>query len=441
MGRPQTGRSETRRVKQQGGGNNGGDQRQPASNKKNKCFNCGKAGHKKADCRSLPSGGSRDSNNAPRNQGPRCKRCNRAGHAANECRTRPENLPRPRTDNNNAQTPRKCHTCQKPGHLARDCRSGARSPPNGQRNSDNTGPRPHRNSNNSGPRTDEKKCYNCGNVGHISRDCSNSKNVASATSKKQWPKSRRIDKDATILDRSKFHWSALELAAANELTRLLEINIDAGIQQIKIELQMMAKKPKIIERESWLRTTGERRKITYQPPIDHAELVERKKIFSEELDLSFQHFVVAQKDFFNAVYDSTRQAFWNVKQHQGDNDQVRRHIDNAQGRFEALDVKEKKMEYAVDWLNILLTEAQFRKTEGITEVRKNEAERLAKAAIRDAANLLNQRLDDVTVEDGTDNALSDEEKDRLEQEANRKRTRDERVNLAQRSINNTVFSE
>lgn len=447
MGRSKTERSETRRENTQGGGNNGGDQRQQHSIKK-KCFNCGKTGHMKADCHSRPSAGGSRNNGAPGN---RCQRCNRAGHAAGECRTRPENLPSPRTHNTNsagprAQPPRKCHTCGKPGHLARDCRSGGRPANNGQRSN---GPRTNgqrgSGTNNNGPRTegrgnDQKKCYNCGEAGHISRDCANSKNVASATSRKQWPKNRRIDKDVTMLDRSNFHWTAVELAAANEITRLLEINVDASIQYTKIELLMLAKKPKVIERETWLRTTGERRKVTYQPPIDHAELIEQKKIFDEELHLSHEHFVVAQKEFFAAVYDSSRQAPWVVQQHQGDKPHVIDAIEKSRARFEATNVKDKKMMYAIDWLNVLFTEAKFRKTEGVKELRKNEAERLAKAAIHDAAARLAAGNGGGSDDDAAVPVISGEEQARINQEADRKRAREESIELALRSVNNTMFA-
>ena len=374
-----------------------------------KCFECGKQGHRAADCRnsSRPRraqaddrrignvqprrdqhGDRRNGNAAPSNR-PRndnnggtdkrcyncgknghvardctaakkeCKTCGRLGHNADECKRK---APAARRSDNT------CNNCGRAGHLAKDCRSnGKRDTPPVNREKDDK----------------SITCFNCGGKGHIASSCNNAKSVRAQQA--PWPQTLRLEKSVTTLPRNTFNdWSSEELSAVKEFNRLSELLIDLHVTCAKLEIRIENASKEGKKVVHWNRVTNTKKDIGTAPVsqeatlrLQHAEFIADKAACKEAMYVAQNVLVKASITKAQSLQEM------HLQHHHEEPALFTAYLTAATERLQADTIVTKRIDIIVPWLNSMFGAV----TNTIIRLVKNikDAEMLRKATA-DARN-------------------------------------------------------
>lgn len=405
------------------GGGNRGERR---SNNV-KCFKCNGSGHFASQCRSSAATTS-------------CGRCGRRGHNTTDCRTRKENI-----------SP-KCSHCGKFGHTVGSCRfknNRGIGASNGPRPTTrvftcfNCGKEGHKanackSRENQISNVRDKKCHNCGEAGHLKRDCLKDKRIENAH-KGQWPQTRRIPKNVTMLPkRDGVIWMKEEIGHAIELVRILEVVIDNSVVKEKLagRIERARDKPKTVD--IWFRADGTKSKKTLM--VDNVgkkvDMIKSKAI-SDDIGIALNSMKVVQEKLFSCVLDNSFRCAWNVDTSDQDSDMVRNMIEKAKTNYEQDGSITSKLETAVCWVNMVTSTAHQICDEAVRDEQAKNAALLAKAQAIAATQLVQDQGSQEFVAQGSNNVPRRNEAGEQE----RKRLREERFNSAVRAVYNPFVVE
>ena len=408
-----------------------------------KCFECGKQGHRAADCRnsSRPRRAQADDRRIGNGQPRRDQRSDRRnGNAA------PSN--RPRNDNNGGSDKR-CYNCGKNGHVARDCTAAKkecktcgrlghnadeckRKAPAARR-TDNTcnncGRAGHlakdcRSNGNSHTTTvnREKKdsssitCFNCGGKGHIASSCNNAKSVRAQQA--PWPQTTRLDKGVTTLPRNTFNdWSSAELNAVKEFNRLSEILIDLHVTCAKLEIRIENASKEGKKVVHWNRVTNVKKDIGTAPVSQEATLRLQHAEFVADKEACKNAMYTTQNVLVKATIEKAQSLQEMHLQHHHDEPELfTAYLTAATERLQSDSMITKRIDVIVPWLNGMFGAVTRTIIQLVKSIKDAELHRKATADARNRTIQVSSAAQGHTVVTSDDSGKSAEAKRRREAE-------------------------
>ena len=408
MPAPKKGAGERPRIQKKKEGNqyHGGD-----ATYKITCFNCGKPGHRKSECRAPPKAQTPRENNRNRNDDRRvsngkdpprgtargnsqprksalkkkpestrsnsaasrvsserprtkirCYNCGKNGHAAKDC-----------------DAPRKeCSECGRLGHLAADCRKVTDGTNNVQQGKKDTGT----------VRGRGKVCFNCAGTDHIASQCTNPKSVRAP--QLPWPQKTWISKDISAISRVKVkNWSHEELVEIKEFNRLIELSVDISVCKTKLECKVQECDTTQQTVTHWNRVANTKTEIKAPASVAQETLL-RMQISEFEKDkalcliqLESQQTKIMKKAIDQAI---EHQKFF--VQHQRDEpDSVRDFLIAAKTSLESDDGIKLRIEQVITWMNRMYAEMHHVIK---IEIAKTREQHVLRKATKDAAQRVKQ---------------------------------------------------
>ena len=408
-----------------------------------KCFECGKQGHRAADCRNssrprraqaddrrigngqprrdqhsdrrngnaAPSNRPRNDNNGGSDK--RCYNCGRNGHVARDCTAAKKECKTCGRLGHNAdeckrkapaarRTDNTCNNCGRAGHLAKDCRSNGNS---------------HTTTVNR-----EKKdsssitCFNCGGKGHIASSCNNAKSVRAQQA--PWPQTTRLDKGVTTLPRNTFNdWSSAELNAVKEFNRLSEILIDLHVTCAKLEIRIENASKEGKKVVHWNRVTNVKKDIGTAPVSQEATLRLQHAEFVADKEACKNAMYTTQNVLVKATIEKAQSLQEMHLQHHHDEPELfTAYLTAATERLQSDSMITKRIDVIVPWLNGMFGAVTRTIIQLVKSIKDAELHRKATADARNRTIQVSSAAQGHTAVTSDDSGQSAEAKRRREAE-------------------------